>query len=130
MLIDFESLELPSKPNHALALPEDEAPGRDALPVPIYQVSVGALREAFVAMAAAQPRTNLLELDREARQAKFWQKSRFLGFTDLVYAEFVERGDGRSSLRLFSHSCLGYWDLGVNRRRLEIWLKELSIRVG
>ncbi len=38
--------------------------------------------------------------------------------------------DGRSTAALFSRAGVGYWDLGVNRRRLHDWLAALQARLN
>jgi uncharacterized protein (DUF1499 family) len=47
-----------------------------------------------------------------------------------VQAEVVALGTERSGLVLDSRSRFGWWDLGVNRRRVTRWLDDLQRAVG
>ena len=130
MLLDFESFSPPRWPNHCLATPADWTGPSGQVTTHDYGVALDKLREALVAVAAAEPRTNLLRLDKEALQAEFEQRSKVFGFRDTVTVAFIARDDGRSALALYSRSRVGLLDLGVNRKRVERWLEALDRRLA
>ena len=130
MLLDLANLTLPRWPNHCLATPADWQGPKGALQVPVYEVTLEALREALVAVAASEPRTNLLRLEKEALQAEFEQRSKLFGFRDLILVSFIAQGPTRSTMAIYSRSQLGLFDLGVNRRRVERWLGEIHSRLS
>jgi uncharacterized protein (DUF1499 family) len=51
------------------------------------------------------------------------------GFVDRISCRAVPDGCDRSTLFAYSRSETGYWDLGVNRRRLRSWLAALEATV-
>lgn len=72
-------------------------------------IRLSSLREAI----AAEPRSEIVAEGERWLIARF--SSRLFGFID--EAHFIERPDG--SLAMRSGACSGYWDMGVNQRRLE-----------
>jgi uncharacterized protein (DUF1499 family) len=76
--------------------------------------------------AARQPRTVLQAQDEGTRRSLHVQRSRVLGFPDLVRAEIVALGAERSGLIVDSRARYGCWDFGVNRRRVLRWVHDLK----
>jgi uncharacterized protein (DUF1499 family) len=54
------------------------------------------------------------------------QYSRLFRFPDLVRAEMVAIAPERSSLAIDSRARFGWWDFGVNRRRVLRWVHDLQ----
>lgn len=126
MLLDFDSLPRKRKPNSALARPA-HSPRDDAeLESPVFQASVEQLRDAVVSIAAREPRTHLLHLDREAMQAEFEQSSRIFRFPDTITVAFEAVDASHASVSIYSRAKLGYYDFGVNRKRVQRWLNLLA----
>jgi uncharacterized protein (DUF1499 family) len=71
-----------------------------------------ALREAL----RAEPRTSIVEEDQQQFYLRAEVVSRIFRFVDDVEAQVVP---AENILHVRSAARLGYWDLGVNRRRLE-----------
>jgi uncharacterized protein (DUF1499 family) len=92
---------------------------------PVFDMDAGQLWRAWMDFAARQPRTALRAQDERGRRSLHVQRSALFRFPDLVRAEVVALGSRRSSLVLDGRSRFGYWDLGVNRRRITRWLHEL-----
>ena len=93
---------------------------------PTYEIDVEGLGKRFVAMVEERPRSRLVRLDPEAMQAEFEQSSAVFGFVDVIVVEFVALGEERSSLAVYSRSRTGYFDFGVNERRVKEWLEALT----
>ena len=62
-------------------------------------------------------------------QVELVQRTRWLGFPDMITVEFYDRGRGRSNLAIYSRSRYGWSDLGANRARVEAWLDQLADRI-
>jgi uncharacterized protein (DUF1499 family) len=114
------------KPNSWLVCPPDTCAVEPDAASPVYAVSADALARAFLAVAEAQPRTEVVEADPGRRLYLLRQRSAVFGFPDLISVGFRETGPDESTLIVFSRSVYGYWDLGVNRRRVEAWLGALD----
>ncbi len=69
------------------------------------------------------PRARLMSRDNGQRKARFEALSRGLKFPDIIDIEVVPLEDGRVSVVILSQSLLGIEDFGVNRERLDAWLK-------
>jgi hypothetical protein len=54
------------------------------------------------------------------------QTSGLFGFPDYVSVKFIEIDAANSTLAIFSRSRLGKSDLGVNKKRVEAWLDQLT----
>lgn len=130
MLLDFTTIPARRPPRACLACPRGWS-RRDAdIITPVFDLTLEQLREAVVAIASAEARTHLIRLDKEASQAEFEQRSRFLGFPDIVTVAFEAAPGGGASLAIYSRARYGYYDFGVNRRRVARWLAALERRVA
>jgi uncharacterized protein (DUF1499 family) len=119
--LDLAHFERPATPNTALAAPENAA-ARPDIPTPVFPVSAPRLWAAVRNVAAGQPRTFPLAMDEADMAASWVARSAVWNFPDVIEARVAADGPGASTLALYSHSLYGRSDLGVNRRRLEVWL--------
>lgn len=94
-----------------------------------YRVPAERLAEAWTAVVAAAPRTRPVAADPAAGLYAFEQRSALFGFRDTILVRFIPLAADRSTLAVYSRSEVGYWDLGVNRRRVEAWLAALDAAV-
>ncbi|MCB1883396.1 MAG: DUF1499 domain-containing protein [Geminicoccaceae bacterium] len=126
--LDPLTLARTGRPNDALLCPKGE--GCAAEPdgeVPWYPVDPAALLEAWRAVLEATPR---VDLDRDAGGNRLAgaARSRVFGFVDRFAVRVV--GDvGRSSYVAYSRALQGYYDFGVNKRRLEGWRGTVAARL-
>ena len=126
--IDFAALELTSKPNQFLVLPD----GFTARSKAHYTSRVwrgtdqATLLANFKSVALDAPRTEVT--NENDSQVELCQKSALLKFPDFITAEAVEVPGG-SALCVYSRSKLGYSDLGVNAIRIQGWLEQLDVRL-
>lgn len=88
------------------------------------------LRSEFFEVVSAAPRAALIADAPALNRYRFIQKTRLFKFVDEITVEFVEIGPGRSSLWIYSRSRSGWWDLGVNGRRVRRWLRQLTRRLA
>lgn len=126
--IDFAVLTTDPRPRRWLVLPEGfQAQADTDAQSPHFDVPPEALLEAFVAAALAEPRTS--ELRREGLQVEIVQKSAVLGFRDYVTAGAMS-AQGGSALAVYSRAIVGFWDLDVNRKRIERWIAKTAERLS
>ena len=137
-LIDFEALEPRSSPNEYLAAPLDAAPlfndTSKRIASPTYPVSAEELRTSFEqALAKRQPINGdfwakPVQEDTDAFASRFVyvERTPLFRFPDVVNVQFLDVGNGSSTLILHSASVYGQSDLGKNKERVEDLLKRIS----
>lgn len=126
---DFARLQRPQSPNWYLMCPRGTKCSHCRRETPIYEVDLARLRSEFFEVVSAAPRVALIADAPALNRYRFIQKSRLFKFIDEITVEFISLGPQRSSLCIYSRSRRGWWDLGVNGRRVKRWLKKLAQRV-
>lgn len=125
--MDFQNLRLTVKPNQYLVAPaglcEKAKPHRIA---PEFVDEPEMLRERFRTVALARPRVVQTAAEDASLTDTYVQRSALLGFPDTITVQFLATGPGHSSLAVYSRSRYGYSDLGVNKARIDSWLRELA----
>ncbi len=96
---------------------------------PVYKVPPQKLYGLFQAMAAAQPRTFILDTVPAALQATWVVRSAAGNFPDIVEMAALAEPGG-SSFVLYSHAVYGWSDYGVNRNRAKKWMELLNMKVA
>jgi uncharacterized protein (DUF1499 family) len=131
--LDFKNLRLNGRPNQGLVLP----PGfggatQPHVESPIFTASARALMTAVKQFATEEPRTELVHGDAGNGQCELVARSRVFGFPDrITVAVFAMPGEAdRSALAIWSRAVYGRRDFGVNRARVERWLRVLGDRLG
>lgn len=128
---DFSTLVLSEKPNQYLALPPgfvSTAPPHEESPV--FDLPVAVLEQRALKAIRGQPRVMEVAADPARRQYAFVQRTPVLRFPDTVTVRFVDLGDGRSSVAMYSRSKVGYSDLGANEARVGTWLAAIAAVAG
>jgi uncharacterized protein (DUF1499 family) len=108
----------PDRPNCVST--ETADPGRRMAPIPLTG-SAGAAQAGLLTAIRALPRSSITHDEPGHVVAEF--RSRTFGFVD--EAEFVIDADS-GSIRFRSGARSGYWDLGVNRARMEELARTLN----
>ncbi|MEZ5666738.1 MAG: DUF1499 domain-containing protein [Alphaproteobacteria bacterium] len=125
--MDWHAIPERNRPNSWLIAPPgfcNRAP--DGLP-PTFALPVAALRDAWRAVLAGEPRLQVVHDDADGMDLV--QRTAVFRFADDIAVAYVDLGSGASTLALYSRSRIGYSDLGANRRRLERWLGLLAGKV-
>jgi len=92
---------------------------------PVYKMTPAELAAKINKVALARPRTRLLAGAPESGEMTYVTRSRFWGFPDFTSVRVLPSGSG-ASFAAFARARFGRSDLGVNRARLEAWLKALA----
>ena len=127
--IDLYGLKPPSSPNSWLVAPLDFAAAQADQRAPVFEETAHRLASAWMTVVESQPRAALLGISADGLQIEAQQRSAVFGFIDRISVRFLPLDSGHSTFIAFSRSQVGYWDLGVNRRRLRRWLSEVAARV-
>lgn len=125
-MLNLKEFSPPASPNWHFVCPPGEALPACRGTAPVFPVPLARLRAAFFEVASEEPRVALVADAPAENRYAFIQKTRLLKFVDEIDVAFVAVGEGGSSLFLLSRSRSGWWDLGVNRRRVARWLQALE----
>lgn len=125
-VVDFAHL-VPMSHSEALIAPAGfhEAPDITA---PIFPAPAKQLFAALQMVAAAQPRSYLLDAEPAALQAAYVVRSAAANFPDVVELEAVPMGPASSSYILYSYAVYGVSDYGVNLGHAKNWACALEKR--
>lgn len=127
--IDFTTLRPGDKPNRYLVCPPGLGVVTPDEASPVFDLPVDTLEQRWFAMIAQQKRVTQTAVDPTSRQYTFIQRSRILGFPDVITVRFMALDDTTSTLAVFSRSRYGHSDFGVNRKRVQAWLAALRASV-
>ena len=95
---------------------------------PVFAVPAARLREAVRQIEAGDVDVSLLALDDAKMQDRYLARTALMRFPDTINVRFIDLGE-RSTLALHSRSQLGSKDFGVNRARMEDWVRQLRERL-
>jgi uncharacterized protein (DUF1499 family) len=115
--VDPTTVTAPAKPNHWLV-----ARGGDAPAVALTMTPDEAATK-IAAIAMATPRTELLA--GQGLQTTWITRSAVMGFPDYTSVMITPTATG-SEIAIYARSRFGASDFGVNRARVESWLKQLN----
>jgi len=123
--MDFKTFKLTRKPNQYLVAPEGFCENATShRTAPAFNVGPQKLEDAFADIALAEPRVTRKASDEGQRD--FVQRSALMRFPDTITFEAIDLGGGKSTLVIYSRSAIGHSDLGVNKKRIDAWLKKLE----
>jgi uncharacterized protein (DUF1499 family) len=124
--VNFETLKRRTSPNDSLACPQNICTAKSDLASPIFAVSAPDLQNAFAKVIASEPSVERVASDDSGFTQRYVQRTKIMRFPDTIVVRFIDLGDGRSTIALYSRSQLGEGDFGVNHARIERWLEKLS----
>jgi uncharacterized protein (DUF1499 family) len=124
--IEFKTLKRDPHPNQYLVCPPNLCTTETDATSPVYNVTNLVLKKTWLTLMAEQPRLVQVDISSDANQYDFIQRSQLLRFPDIITVRFIALPTGQSTLAIYSRSYYGYSDWGVNRKRIEGWLKSLD----
>lgn len=128
--LDPTSVDRTGRPNDFLICPAGACTAVADLPGPILAAPPEAVLDAWREVIEAAPRTVILAIDEERLMLQAEQRSALFAFVDTVAVRVLALPDGHSTFAAYSRSETGYWDLGVNRRRLGEWTAAVERRLA
>jgi uncharacterized protein (DUF1499 family) len=93
---------------------------------PVIALSANALTRKWADIVKVQPRTVLLGVSGDGLQVEAEQRSKLFRFVDAISFRAIPIEHSASTFIAYSRSHSGYWDMGVNRRRLVAWVDALQ----
>ena len=90
---------------------------------PTFTVSAAELRRRLNDLISSMSRTRVLYGDDA--DILFEERSAVFGFPDYIDIRMIEIDANTSTLAIYSRSKFGYYDFGVNERRVEALLRNL-----
>jgi uncharacterized protein (DUF1499 family) len=91
----------------------------------VFPMTAAELAGRLVEVGLAEPGTRVLAGDASAGFVTLVQRSRVVGFPDVVTIRTWDV-EGGAALTIWSRSRFGRYDWGVNRARIERWTKALE----
>ena len=127
--MDFKTLRRTGKPNDYLVADVDCLSAKPDRPALILPKPAPAVATAIIEVATSLPRVKLEYHDQATQMLQFTEKSKLFGFIDDIFLKIVPL-ENQTSCRVlyYSKSRVGYSDMGVNRRRGELWLKTVHAK--
>lgn len=125
---DFAALRTADSPNNWLIAPSGFGPARADETAPVFDAPAERVAAIWTRIVEEQPRARVLAVSPDGLRIEAEQKSAVFGFTDRISAQILPVDAARSTIIAYSRARVGYWDLGVNRRRLETWVSLLRER--
>lgn len=124
--VDFTAITRSATQNDALICPSDFCGKTLADRVaPIFNAPVARLRDAVRVIEVNDPDVFSLARDEAKVQDRYLARTKLMRFPDTISVRFIDLGNGHSTLALYSRSQIGRSDFGVNKARLDDWIKQL-----
>ncbi|MFQ5438307.1 MAG: DUF1499 domain-containing protein [Paracoccaceae bacterium] len=92
---------------------------------PEFDMPAAELAARFDQLVRARSNAKPVARDPASLFVTYVVRTPLMGFPDYVSVRFVDLGNSRSTLALFSRARFGHSDLGVNKKRALGWLGQL-----
>ena len=130
-LINFKELVLKNTRNQYLVLPKNFiSKSKPNLISPVFKCNVNELQSVFIEFINSQNRIRNIVLDKKNYKFSCIQSTRVFRFPDIIDFEFLSINIDYSSVAIYSRSRYGYYDFNVNKRRVMLWLDEISRNIS
>ncbi len=97
--------------------------GEDA---PVFDIPAEELAQKLDAYILSQPRTVLATGYPKDLRMTYVQRTAMMGYPDYISIEIDALGENQSRLNILSRSRFGRDDFGVNRARVEDWVRGIK----
>lgn len=123
---NFKALKRPSSPNYFLACPTAYCNINPNVLTPVYPISISRLRALWLQVISLEPRWLLMHTAGD--HLEYVQRSRLFHFPDFISVCLIDIDQKQSSIAILSRSQYGYYDFGVNRKRVMRLLGRLDVK--
>lgn len=127
---NLQNITLPKFPNYYLICPQNYCNVTPNEVSSTYPISADDLFNAWNFMMTQQRYVTVLDSVPSRGQYDYITKDFILDFPDEVTVQFIALTDSTSTLAVYSRSMYGFYDFGLNKKRLHTWLNELNITVN
>lgn len=124
--IDPLVAETSDTPNAFRMAPAGSTPQRIDAIAPVYSEKPLVLAQAFDEFALSQRATVRIAGLPPELMMTYVQRSEKLKMPDYLTIRFIDLGEGKSTIAVYSRARYGYSDMGVNKARVERWVKTLQ----
>lgn len=124
--IDPLKIAQSDSPNDYRVAPENATKQPIDRVAPVYDERAMILAQAWDDFVLSQMDTvRIAGLPSELLMT-YVQRTPRLKFPDYITVQFIERDDGLTTIAIYSRSRYGQGDMGVNKARVDTWLKNLE----
>lgn len=113
-------------PNDYRIAPSDMTSERVDREPPVYAGRALTIAQAFDQFAQSQRDTVRIAGLPPELMMTYVQYTETLKMPDYITVKFIDLGDETTTIAIYSRSRYGYGDLGVNKERVERWIRALS----
>ena len=123
--LDFGTFSLNSNPNQFLVCSPNLCTETPHMTSPVYSFPAETLAADWDDMINRQSNIELLFEDQPLNQRDYVQRTPLMRFPDIITVRFYRLPNGMSTLAIYSRAIYGKSDFGVNKARIESWLREI-----
>ncbi len=125
--MDFSTLKLGRKPNQYLMAPEGLCQAaKPHAASPVFGTPAADLFQHLIELARGEDRVSVTEVSEATLTAKLVARSKVFRFPDMIDCQVLPVDGNRSALAVYSRARYGVRDFGVNRARIEDWVRRLQ----
>ena len=124
--VDFDTMRKDGKPPSFLVAPAGLGVEKADLVAPEFPLPASQVAALWREQVAVGENVTERKWDPATNTAYSVERTQLMRYPDLITARFIDLGDGRSTVALFSTSVYGLRDAGVNERRVRDWLERLT----
>lgn len=124
--VDPFAVVRPVSPNTYYVAPQSMVEATVDREAPIYTAPAAIMAQAFDDYVKTQPNITALAGTPSEGWLTYVQRTPVMKMPDYITVKFIDFEDGGSTLAIYSRSRYGYGDMGVNKARIELWLRSLA----
>ena len=124
--VDFVTLKRRDTPNDALACRAGFCAAKADIEAPVFARPAQEMFDVVDMALADEPNLEKIASDEARGTLRYVQRSKLMRYPDTINVRVVALSDGGSTVLIYSRSQLGRRDLGVNRARIERWIRLIS----
>lgn len=125
-MIDFTTLAVPKSPHFYLLCPHGYRNESTQDTSPVFKASMESLKVAVFSTLNNVARNRLINENEHANQYTFEFRSLLFRLPNTLHIQFIFLSQTETTLAVFSHSNYGYYDFGVNKRRVKRLIRKVQ----